>query len=1028
SRYFSFGSYLASWNSQAVRSTFIEYFKDRGHVFVPSSSVIPQKGDGTYFTNAGMNQFKPLILGELDPRSKFQNLVRAANSQKCIRVGGKHNDLDDVGYDFTHHTFFEMLGNWSFGDYFKADACQMAYELLTKHYGIPADRLYFTYFAGDEQMNLQRDDECKNVWLSLGIPGCRVLPFGVKDNFWEMGLMGPCGPCTEIHFDQLGNRDASSEVNTGSPNVVEVWNLVFMQYNRQKDQSLQQLRTFHVDTGMGLERMTAILSGTADNYSTDLFLPLFEIIQRFSGCPKYESNTEMINTSYRILADHTRMFTVAMSDGLMPSYNNLGHKLRTVMYRCLHLCRNMFHLEPEVLLPPLISAVCQSLGSTYPELLDSEKRVVDVAKAVIEYHDRQKDQANKVFNKMLSRSSHGGQLSVETILALEKGTYGIPMSLELISELATAHGLTLDMGGYENLLQDRKVNTASDPVVASKDLASSLVTDLIYHQVPQTDDSFKYHYTSVGERQYDFTTMSKVASPSCIQGISSNGEVIFKLEEGDQGEVILDRTCFYAESGGQEGDTGKLVSETGEFDVLDVQCCRGYVVHYGHVTKGCMKIGQNVDLTISQANREGCMRNHTATHLVNSVLAEMIPSTQQQGSSVSPYKLTLDFHVLTSVDTTLINKIERDLRHTIKRELPVTRNVMPLNLALNLPKLKMLQNEEYPSEVSVITIGSQDEEVISRELCGGTHVINTFDLEDFCLTGLTTRSQNVKRLTGVTGYEAQQAHSQGSLVQSMCSLLQNLIDRTDVPDTDLEKIKVNLQKTVRLVDSRIERHHNSLTCNSENKARLRHLIEENTKAKNLLQALDDTIDDLIQASIDKEDIMKQLVRFIHKAKQLELIPKAVRDNAHVCLENLEYKVAEAANKRAIGLLQEMLQKEVDSSAATAPLILQVDHVDISPRQMVKAVSQKAWSKAVVLVHKSSSIVNVVVSLPLSVVKQQTEGELDKILESLQCFGTTRGKLSLEKNGVAVYTVSIQQTETDSLSVIHRLHDQGLFGR
>ncbi|BFZ06216.1 hypothetical protein BsWGS_09255 [Bradybaena similaris] len=1027
SRYFSFGSYMASWSSRAVRSTFIEYFKSQGHVFVPSSSVIPQKGDGTYFTNAGMNQFKPLILGELDPRSIFQNLVRAVNSQKCIRVGGKHNDLDDVGHDLTHHTFFEMLGNWSFGDYFKADACQMAYELLTKHYGIPVDRLYFTYFAGDEHMNLPRDEECKNVWLSLGIPDYRILPFGVKDNFWDMGLMGPCGPCTEIHFDHLGSKDASSKVNTGSPDVVEIWNLVFMQYNRQKDQSLQQLRIAHVDTGMGLERMTAVLSGTADNYSTDLFLPLFDVIQKYSGCPTYKSNKEVVNTSYRILADHTRMFTVAIGDGLMPSYNNLGHKLRSVMYRCIHLCRNVFHVEPEVLLPPLVSAVIQSLGSTYPELVDYEKRVIDVVKAIVEYHDRQKEQANKVFNKMLSRSAHNNKLSVETIAALEKGTYGIPMSVELIGELATARGLTVDMTGYENLLQERKMTTTSDPRVAAHDVASFLVTDLISRQVPQTDDRFKYHYASIGETQYDLTTMSLIASPSCIQGISSNGEIISKLVEGSPGEVILDRTCFYAESGGQEGDTGKLVSETGEFEVSDVQCHRGYVVHYGHVTKGSLKIGQNVDLTISQANREGCMRNHTATHLINSVLAELIPSTQQQGSSVTPYKLTLDFHTLTSISTSLISRIESDVRDTIKSELPVLRSVMPLDLALKLHKLKLLQNEEYPREVSIITIGSQEEDVFSRELCAGTHVMNTFDLEDFCLTGLSTQAQNVKRMTAVTGREALQAHSQGSVVQSMCSMLQSLVSGKDVPDTDLEKIKAHLQKTVRLVDSAVERYHNGLTYSCENKARLGHLIEENNKARNVFLAFDETIDDLMRASSKKEEIMKQLVTYIHKGRQLELIAKAVRDDAHVCLENFEHKVAEAVNKMAIRLLQEMLQTEIESSTATAPLILQVDHVDISPRQMVKAVSQKAWSKVVVLVQKSSCSVHIVVSLPSFLVKH-TETELNKILESLQCFGTTKGKLSSEKNGVAVYTVSIPQTNTDSVSVIQRLHDERLFSR
>ncbi|KAH9514741.1 hypothetical protein Btru_023474 [Bulinus truncatus] len=744
-----------SWSSKDVRSTFISYFVSEGHDFIPSSSVIPKKKEGSYFINSGMNQFKPVFLGECDPTNKFFHLKKAVNSQKCIRVGGKHNDLDDVGHDLTHHTFFEMLGNWSFGDYFKDKACQMAYHLLTKEFKVPVERLYFTYFGGDPLLNLPADEDCKQIWLSLGIPANRILPFGLKDNFWEMGLSGPCGPCTEIHYDHRGTVCDAAEVNSGSPHVVEIWNLVFMQYNRLADGSLEPLPNFHVDTGMGLERMVAVLNGTADNYSTDLFLPLFKEIHTLSGCPEYKGKNDILDTSYRILADHSRMFTVAISDGLLPSQDNLGHKLRSLLIRCVDLCRKVFHIEPLTTLSVLVSTVKRSLGPVYPELELNEKKVCDVVQATIHHYDKHKEQAMKSFSKMLTKHGPLKVLSGEVMLSLEQGHFGSPMALDIISELAVSHGIDLDMDSYRKVNQNKTSEVSNAPLTPERVRGGVLVNHMIQSGIKATDDSFKYHSCSLGDGVYDLTRIQELIGAVQVKGISKEDCVIEELQEMYAGEVILDKTCFYGQAGGQGSDKGELVSESGTFQVTDVQIKSGYVIHCGLMTSGTLSVGQQIEPRLSQEVREGCMRNHTATHLLNSALTQVLPTTQQQGSSITAHKLTFDFLLLSSLDSSSIKQIEDSVRNNIKKEYKVTRRVVPITEALKIPNLKSLQNEEYPEEVSVISVGPESGSFDSSvELCGGTHVLNTSDLEDFCLTQVTSKSQDVKRITCVTGSEA----------------------------------------------------------------------------------------------------------------------------------------------------------------------------------------------------------------------------------------------------------------------------------
>ncbi|XP_059161874.1 alanine--tRNA ligase, cytoplasmic-like [Physella acuta] len=997
----------ASWSSHSVRATFVEYFKSRGHESVPSSTVIPKKGDGTYFTNSGMNQFKPIFLGECDPSSKFFSLSRAANSQKCIRVGGKHNDLDDVGQDMTHHTFFEMLGNWSFGDYFKEEACAMAYQLLTQEYKVPLNRLYFTYFSGDDAMNVPADTDCRNIWLSLGVPKERVLPFGPKENFWDMGVTGPCGPCTEIHYDHVGSRDAAHEVNTGSASVVEIWNLVFMQYNRLKDQSLKPLPKCHVDTGMGLERMTAVLNGTTDNYATDLFTPLLDYIQKTSGCTPYCSKQDDLNIGYRVLADHARMFTVAISDGLLPSHDNLGHKLRGIIHKCIHICRETFRIDPHAVLPSLVSLVVQSLGPVYPELRLNEKQICDILRATIQHHDRYREQALKSFNKMLAQSGGIKHITVEEMVALERGLYGSNISIEVISELAALNDLSLDLDGYDKFKQ-KVPQSSPSPLTSPVDSAATLLDQMVSLGVPTTDDGFKYKYISLGDGVYDFSVSGVCACH--VLGLSTTAGVTDSLGEGENGAVILDRTCFYAEAGGQDSDVGQLLSETGTFEVSNVQNRRGYIVHYGHMTNGSFTTGQKVEPSIFQDTREGCMRNHTATHLLQAALAQVLPTTQQQGSSVMADKLTFDFLALTPFESSFVEQVETTVQKIIKQEYPVSRRVMSLDEALQLPGLKKLPNEEYPESVSVISIGPEgSSHVISVELCGGTHACNTSDLENFCITHVSTKSQNTKRITAVTGPEAEQAHVNGQVARSMAVVLANLLDKRVMSEMELKNLQKAINKADLCVDARLEKLEHGV-AGPKPETKFIKALEDTKKVKDVVAGFLDTLDHLLNKTCDLEDSLKNLITGLKKCHQLELLPKYVRDEVHNCTEKLEYRVTDLRNKRSNRMLHQMIKNgtEVDQHVTT----VHIDELDLTPRQISKSLSQQNWDQCIVLVKKSAKISNVFITLPLQKVQPPTQQEVNDLLAKLSQLGPAKVKLTSQSNKVAVYSCTVQGEGSD----------------
>uniref|UniRef100_A0AC34GRB4 Alanine--tRNA ligase n=1 Tax=Panagrolaimus sp. ES5 TaxID=591445 RepID=A0AC34GRB4_9BILA len=445
--------FFANCLSTNVRKSFIDFFgKKKDHTYVHSSSTIPLNDPTLFFVNAGMNQFKPIFLGSVDPNSELAKLKRAHNSQKCIRAGGKHNDLEVVGKDVYHHTFFEMLGNWSFGDYFKKEVCEWAWEFLTKELGIDKNRLYVSYFGGDKENGLSEDLECKQIWMNLGLPENRILPFGMNENFWEMGEVGPCGPCSEIHYDRIGNRDASHLVNADDPMVVEIWNLVFMQYNREEGGALKLLPRKHIDCGLGFERLVAVVQQKISNYDTDLFTPIFEAIQKGTGVRVYTGHVgaediDGIDMAYRVVADHIRTLTIAFADGGRPDKTGRGHVLRRILRRGIRYSAFELNGKPGFF-ASLVPVVVQVLGDTFPEIKKDPKTTQDII--------------NKEEAQFLKTLSKGRLLFDDAIKALPKeeklfpgdvawrlaDTYGFP--IDLTQRLASSYGLTVDLSTFHH--------------------------------------------------------------------------------------------------------------------------------------------------------------------------------------------------------------------------------------------------------------------------------------------------------------------------------------------------------------------------------------------------------------------------------------------------------------------------------------------------------------------------------------------------------------------------------------------------
>ncbi|HEV2296644.1 MAG TPA: alanine--tRNA ligase [Tepidisphaeraceae bacterium] len=792
--------------SAQIRQQFIDFFVQKhGHTFVPSSPVVPHDDPTLLFTNAGMNQFKPIFLG-LEKRP----YTRAANTQKCIRAGGKHNDLDDVGRSRRHHTFFEMLGNWSFGDYFKREAIAWSWELLTEVWKIDPTRLHVTVHEGDPSSGVPRDDEAANLWMEIaGLPKERIH-YGGKDNFWEMGETGPCGPCTEIFIDRTPDKTGGPTVLTGEdPRVMEIWNNVFIQYNRNPDRSLTPLPARHVDTGMGFERITQVLQEVEDNYAIDLFAPFWEKLSTLSGRtyggkypktnaadPVAEAADEQLRTdiAFRVIADHIRCLTFALTDGAAPSNEGRGYVLRRILRRAVRFGRQQLELR-DPFLHTLVPVVIDAMGDGFRELKRDPNRVVEIVKDEEVSFGRTLDRGIALFDEAAQRSRETKRISGEDAFKLHD-TYGFPVDLTQV--MAQERGMSVDIADYERLMEDaRQRARAGGREGASRlfELPPDVLGRLNELGLKPTDDSAKFNAQPTGATVRAIWDGSKLIDTT--HGAEAAGQGV---------AVILDRTNFYAEMGGQVGDTGELRSKSGGvMDVTTARSAGGYVLHIGNVTAGHLSIGDHVTATLAGV-RPRTEKNHTATHLANWALREVLgEGVQQKGSLVDPEKLRFDFSHGKALTEDELARIETLVGERIGEKLPVYAEQAPQEEAMKINGLRAVFGEKYPPMVRVVSIGVPVTDLLkdpanakwrqySVEFCGGTHLENAGECECFVLTGEESISKGIRRITALTGPAA-------SAADAVARELDTAIARAkSLSDSELKEGIASIQKLLATED------------------------------------------------------------------------------------------------------------------------------------------------------------------------------------------------------------------------------------
>lgn len=722
--------------SKQVRDSFIDFFKTKGHKFVPSSPIVPVGDDSLLFTNAGMNQFKDIFTGRTQPESS-----RAVNSQKCLRVSGKHNDLEEVGKDGSHHTFFEMLGNWSFDDYFKAEAIEWAWQLVTKAWGISADSLWVTIFEGDKKNNLPRDQEAEKLWQKITpIQPERILAFDKKENFWEMGDLGPCGPCSEIHVD-LGPENCNMKnvkghkcaVNSGCGRFVELWNLVFIQYNRAQNGKLTPLKAKYIDTGAGLERAVAVLQGKKSNYETDLFEPITEAISDITTHKFTSLLDNKTDTAFRVISDHIRSLVFAITDGVMPSNEGRGYVIRRILRRASRYGRELDMHQP--FMYKLVPVVVDVLSDAFPEIKQRADYVTTVIEAEEKAFGRTLEKGIEIFSSAVQkvRQNKGKIISGEDAFELYD-TYGFP--LDLTELMAAERNLKVDTNKFNELMQQQRERARA----AQKTAGTQINTGDA--ELPKTDDQLKYQTNSCETEIVGWIQEGTFKKGGAIGG------------EAQETGLVLKKTCFYAEAGGQVGDCGIIEGENGKFIVENTTKIGDCIIHQGKITEGALSVGEKVKASVSK-DRDAIRKNHTATHLLQWALQQVCgKNVAQQGSYVGPDYLRFDFTYPKALSEKQIKQTEQLVREKINRHLPVTSAVMPKAEAESIGAMALF-GEKYGSEVRVIAIGADDkddiEQAFSREFCGGTHVENIGSIGSFKIIKEESVSAGVRRITALTG-------------------------------------------------------------------------------------------------------------------------------------------------------------------------------------------------------------------------------------------------------------------------------------
>ena len=704
-------------NAKQIRSTFIDFFKSKEHHFVPSAPIVVKNDPSLMFTNAGMNQFKDFFLGNDTPQ-----FSRVANSQKCLRVSGKHNDLEEVGVDTYHHTMFEMLGNWSFGDYFKENAIAWAWELLTKVYNIPVDRIYVTVFGGDKADGLDKDMEALDLWTDW-IAKERILFGSKKDNFWEMGETGPCGPCSEIHVDLRPDIErelvaGKDLVNQDHPQVIEIWNLVFIQFNRTMDGMLKELPARHVDTGMGLERLVRVIQWKQSNYDTDLFAPFIQQLEVLSGI-SYGSD-EKSDIAFRVIVDHIRAISFTIADGQLPSNNKAGYVIRRILRRAVRYGYTFLNFK-EPFLHLLLPTLSDNFGEIFPEVALQQEFIARVIQEEEISFLRTLDKGLKILDQILSEASIISSKIIPGGQVFELyDTYGFP--LDLTSLIAREHGLSVDEIGFNLAMEAQKIR--------SRAAAEQETGDWV---------------TVKGDESVEFVGYDKLQVICQVLKYR-----IIAEKKGKKYQLVLNQTPFYAESGGQVGDQGTLFGETETILVLDTKKENDLIIH--EVDKLPVDTSQSFSARVNESRRIRIMNNHTATHLMQAALRQVLGDhIQQKGSLVNDHLLRFDFSHYAKLTDGELTAVEAIVNERIRANIPLDeKRNFPIAAAKAMGATALF-GEKYGEYVRVITFG----EDFSVELCGGTHVQTTGNIGFFKIVSEGSISSGVRRIEAITSIQAE---------------------------------------------------------------------------------------------------------------------------------------------------------------------------------------------------------------------------------------------------------------------------------
>jgi alanyl-tRNA synthetase len=780
---------MTSNSGSEIRDTFIKYFEDKAHKYVPSASLVPG-GDATLlFTNAGMVQFKDVFLGT-DERPYF----RAVNSQKCMRVAGKHNDLDEVGRDDTHHTFFEMLGNWSFGDYYKDEAITWAWELLTDVWKLDRSRLWASYFK-DEKGEIETDDEACSIWKKQpGMLAEHVVPFGRKDNFWEMAEVGPCGPCSEIHYDfgpEFCNmKDVQGHVcavNGDCSRFIEIWNLVFIQYNRMDENSLVPLPKRHVDTGMGFERIVSILQQKKSNYLTDLLYPSIQAVQAMTG----HSDAQVMDffTPYRVIADHVRATTFLIGDGVVPGNMGRNYICRMIIRRASRFGRKLGLEQP--FMAKVAEKIIEGYGDAYPDLVKNKGTILDnLTQEEIRFH-KTLDSGMKVLEELMAETKLKKQSVINGAAAFDLyATNGFPM--ELTRDIARESGLEVDEKGYFQAMEEHRLASGAGKAFGSMGGEDVDIFRSLYEKLTKEG--------KLPESGVFYDPYEKMEWDTTILAIVKDGEIVQSADTGNEVDVIIPETHFYIESGGQVNDTGDICGEGWQ---IDLQALRkpaaGIIVHHGKVSKGKVTVGDKATAGINKDRRQDIMRNHTATHLLHAALKNVLGDhARQAGSLVAPEKLRFDFNHPAGMTTEEIAKVEEYVNQAILGGYKLNKKTQSLDDAIK-DGATALFGEKYGDVVRSVSIG--EGMPFSYELCGGTHVDNTSDIGLFIITSEGSAAAGIRRIEAVTGKGAYQVYKERmQILKNTAKLLDASYDqvstKVDQIQQSLNQVKKDNQKLI----------------------------------------------------------------------------------------------------------------------------------------------------------------------------------------------------------------------------------------